>query len=262
MKKIPQDIIGTIAILKFPKKTWWITKKIKAKNFLRTHTQITTVVEKIEGFTGTLRTQKTKHLAGKKTKETLYKENNCLFKVHLDETYFSPRLSNERKLLAEEILQQTKRKKHPRILIMFAGIGPFPIVIAKKLKQTKKQATIISSELNKKATELTKENIKLNKVERYITVIQGDSKNLTRKKLEPFDTILMARPNLQETFLQTTLQLTKKGTTIHYHGFGTKEKVLEEIKKETKNKIGKITIRKAGDIKAYEYRWLATFKVK
>ena len=35
MKKIPQDIIGDIAILKFPKKTLLLTKKIKARKFLK-----------------------------------------------------------------------------------------------------------------------------------------------------------------------------------------------------------------------------------
>ena len=50
----------------------------------------------------------------------------------------------------------------------------------------------------------------------------------------------MPRPNLKDTFLKSALKLSKKGTTIFYHGFGTKEEVLSEIKKDTKNKIGKI----------------------
>ena len=71
----------------------------------------------------------------------------------------------------------------------------------------------------------------------------------------------MPRPNLKDTFLKTALKLSKKGTIIFYHGFGTKESVLEEIKKDTKGKIGKIKIRKAGDIGPYIYRWQAQFKV-
>ena len=50
MKKIPQDIVGTIAILKFPKGMWQITKKLQARKFLKEHKNIATVVEKIEGF--------------------------------------------------------------------------------------------------------------------------------------------------------------------------------------------------------------------
>lgn len=72
----------------------------------------------------------------------------------------------------------------------------------------------------------------------------------------------MPRPNLKDTFLKTALKLSKKGTTIFYHGFGTKEEVLNEIRKDTKGKIGKVKIRKAGDIGPYVFRWQAIFKVK
>jgi tRNA G37 N-methylase Trm5 len=72
----------------------------------------------------------------------------------------------------------------------------------------------------------------------------------------------MPRPKLQETFLKNTLPLTKKGTTIIYHGFGTKEQVKKEIEKETKNNIGKIRLQKAGDIGKKNNRWRATFNTK
>ena len=150
MKKIPQDIVGNIAILKFPRKTLWIIKKIKAKKFLKENKTVTTILEKTEGFSGELRILKTKHLAGIKTKEATYKENNCLFKFNVDESYFSPRLSNERKMIADEVVKLSK-KSGTKILVMFAGISPYPIVIARKLKLAEKQAEIISNELNKKA---------------------------------------------------------------------------------------------------------------
>ena len=259
MKKIPQDIIGNIAILKFPRKTLWPIKKLKAKKFLNKHKTITTILEKTEGFSGKLRTLKTKHLAGIKTKEATYKENNCIFKYNVDESYFSPRLSNERKVIADEIVKLSK-KKETRILVMFAGISPYPIVIAKKLKQAKKQAKIISNELNEKANIAGKKNIILNKLQNNITLVEGDAKKLPVKLKEKFDIILMPRPNLEDTFLKTALKLSKKGTTIFYHGFGTKKEVLNEIKKSTK--IEKISIRKAGDIGPYKYRWQAQFKIR
>jgi tRNA (guanine37-N1)-methyltransferase len=260
MKKIPQDIIGNIAILKFPRRTIWIIKKIKAKKFLKKNKIITTVLEKSEGFSGELRTLKTKYLAGVKTKEAIYKENECMFKFNVDESYFSPRLSNERKIIADEVVRLSK-KSGTKILVMFAGISPYPIVIAKKLKLAKKQAEIVSNELNKKANKDSEKNIILNKLQNYITLINGDARKLPVKIKNKFDIILMPRPNLKETFLKTALKLSKKGTIIFYHGFGNREEVLKEIKKDTIGKIGKISIRKAGDIGAYKYRWQAIFKV-
>ncbi len=283
MKKIPQDIIGNIAILKFPKQTFLITKKIKALMFLKHNKNITTIVEKTGKFSGQLRIPTTKYLSGEKTTIATYKENNCTFKFDINKTYFSPRLSNERKIIADEIVKLSK-KKGTKILIMFAGIAPYPIVIAKKLKQANKSAIIYSNELNKEANKSAKENIILNKLQKNIILIPGNAKQLPQLltklyKSRPtgrnirlsttdyrlptkFNIIIMPRPNLKETFLKTTLELSEKGTTIFYHGFGTKEKVLNEIKKNTKNKIGKIKIRKAGDIGAYKYRWQTMFKIK
>ena len=128
-----------------------------------------------------------------------------------------------------------------------------------------------------------KKNIILNNLQNKIILVEGDAKKLPTKLKElqakrtkltgglnvkgtlvpfRFDIILMPRPNLKDTFIDTALKLSKKGTTIFYHGFGTKEEVLNEIKENTKNKIGKISIRKAGDIGPYKYRWQAKFKVR
>ncbi len=261
MKKIPQDILGNIAILKFPKRTFLITKLIKAKKFLKQHKNIKTVLEKKKGFSGELRTQKTKHLTGIKTKETTYFENNCIFKFNVDETYFSPRLSEERKKTSEEISKLTRKNK-TNILVMFSGISPYPIILAKKLINEEKKANIYSSELNKKANEYAKKNIQLNKLTKKIKLVEGNVERLPNKISKKMDIILMTRPHIEKTFLKTALKLSKKGTTIFYHGFGTKDEVLNEIKKETSNKIGKITIRKAGNIGKYKFRWLAKFKIK
>ncbi len=269
MKKIPQDIIGNIVILKFPKKTLWIIKKIRAKKFLKTHKTITTVLEKTEKFSGILRTLQTKHLAGIKTTKAVYRENDCIFHFDINKSYFSPRLSNERKIIADQVVKLSK-KKHTKILVMFAGISPYPIIIARKLKLAGKKAIIISNELNPEANKESLRNIALNKLQDYITLVNGDARKLPQKlakltelKLSAkFDIILMPRPNLKDTFLKTAIKLSKKETTIFYHGFGIKEEVLNEIKNDTKGKIGKITIRKAGDIGPYIFRWQANFKVK
>lgn len=272
MKKIPQDIVGNIAILKFKKTTPWLIKKYKAWHFLKNHKSITTVVEKVDKFSGELRIPKTKYLAGIRTSKTTYKENNSIFNFDINKTYFSSRLSNERKIISEEVVKLVKRCPNtpqngvhqavPKILVCFAGIAPYPIAIAKQLKKQNKKAKIISNELNPDACLYAKENIKLNKVQDYVNIVCDDAKNLPSELKQKFDIILMPRPNLKETFLKEILKMSKKGTKIFYHGFGTKDSVLSEIKKDTKNKIGKITIRKAGDIGPKIYRWQCTFKVK
>ena len=70
------------------------------------------------------------------------------------------------------------------------------------------------------------------------------------------------RKEKAKEFLKTALKLSKKSTRIYYHGFGTKEKVLNEINNEIKSKVKNIQIRKAGDIGPYIFRWLVSFVVK
>ena len=268
------DQIGDIAILNFHSYYPPIFKKIVAWRLLRDG-KVNVVLEKKGIISGELRKTTLKHLAGEKRTDTMHNENGCKFYMDVAETYFSPRLSNERRMMCEEISKNLKNGQN--VLVMFAGVAPFPIVLARMLKIKGKsprddsgepKVQIISSELNKLASEYAEKNVRLNKLENYVKVIEGDSRKL---KVGPskgdsgepkFDVILMPRPNLEETFLDAALKFSKKGTKIYYHGFGTEEMVLEEIKKDVGKKIGKIKIRKAGDIAPRKWRWLAEFSVK
>ncbi len=260
MKKIPQDIIGDIAILKFPRSTWWIKRKFLAWRFLKANKNVNVVLEKVAGFSGELRTLSAKWLSGEKRFETYHNELGCKFFLNVNETYFSPRLSNERKLIAEAVVKSVK-KTGSRILVCFAGVSPYPIIISKFLKKAGKKAEIISNELNEKANEFAAKNLKLNKIN-DVTLVGGDANTLPRRLKGMFDVIVMPRPNLDDTFLKAMLKLSKKGTKIFYHGFGTRDEVLSEIERDAKGKIGKVKIRAAGDIGKGKWRWLAEFMVK
>ncbi len=262
MKNVSNDLVGNVLILRFHKFHFNFTKKCFAKKMMKQTNNITTVLEKTDNITGELRIPKLKYLIGEKTFETSYRENGCTFNFDLSKTYFSPRLSNERNVISDMVVKLCKKNKTNRILIMFAGVCPYPIVIAKKLKKMNFKYEIFSNELNKEANIYAAKNVRINKVQDNFTFVNGDAKKLSSNKIGKFDIILMPRPNLDNTFLDTAIKLSKNGTTIFYHGFGTKEKVLDEIKKNTKGKIGKIQIRKAGDIAPHKYRWQAIFKTK
>ena len=137
------DIVGNIAIVKFSKEAKAKEKKKFAEKLLKSQKSVTTVLEKTRGFKGRLRKHETKYLAGEKTKEALYHENGCVFRFNVDSCYFSPRLSNERKELAKKV------KKGDSVLVMFAGVGPYPIVIAKNSKAEEVYSNEINREANK-----------------------------------------------------------------------------------------------------------------
>ena len=253
------DLIGSIAILKFRDKTQKEKKKI-AEALLQKQKNIKTVLEKKEKIKGRLRTLKTKYLAGIKTKETIHKENGCSFLLNVEKCYFSPRLSNERLEVAKKI------KKKDAVLVMFSGIGVYPIVIS-KLAQPKR---IDAIELGRDCHKYALENAKRNKVQ--VNFFQGDIKKVVpklikEKRLIKYDKIIMPRPQLKETFLKEALLVAKRGTEIVYYGFCQEDelaKIIHELEtdaKKAKKKIKILDVKKAGDIAPYKYRWRIELKV-
>ena len=251
------DRIGNVVIVKFPKGTKVRDKKQFANKLLKDNKSVETVLEKTGKFKGRLRKQTTKYIVGEKTKEALYRENGCVFRFNVDSTYFSPRLSNERKELSGKV------KKGNVVLVMFAGVSPFSIVIAKNSKAEK----VVSVEINREANKYAKLNIELNKLEGKIELIQGDVKRVSKKIRKKFDIIIMPRPQLKDSFLKEAFSLSKKGTRIFYYDFckvDETENVIERIKTEAKKykkRIKILKIKKAGEIAPYKIRVRIDFKV-
>jgi tRNA (guanine37-N1)-methyltransferase len=250
------DVVGNIAIVKFPRGEKLKDKKKFAERFLKSNKAVRTVLEKSDKFKGRLRTQSTKYLAGEKTKEALYKENGCLFRFNVDSCYFSPRLAAERL----EIARRVKRREN--VLVMFGGIAPFAIVIARHSRA----ARVVSVELGKECSRYAQENVKRNKLGN-IEIIQGDVKRVLPRMKEKFDRIVMARPNLRDSFLDLGFGKIKKGGVIHYYGFYPEEskgEMLSMVKDEAskaKRKIKILKVKKAGEIGTKKYRFRVDLKV-
>lgn len=253
--------MGNIAIVNFPDSYSVKEKKEFAKEVLEKNKSVRTVLEKSGNFSGRLRKQKTKYVLGEKTKEVLYKENNCEFRFNIDETYFSSRLSNERKEVCSFV------KPSDEVFAMFAGAAPFPIVIAKNVSVKK----IYSNELNKKANEYAIENIKRNKVGDLIEIVPGDVKKVSAEFVgagKKFDLILMTRPNLSESFLSSAFPLCKNGTRIYYHAFCSVEEEDAQVKMifEEAKKFGFgvkiLNTKEIGDLGPGKVRYRIYFEVR
>ena len=286
--------MGNIAILKFPRESKANEKKKIAEKILRQYKSVRTVLEKTSRFKGRLRKQKTRWILGVKTKEALYRENGCIFRFNVDSTYFSPRLSSERAEISGKI------KRNENVLVMFSGINPYGIVIARNSPAGK----VTSIEINREAGRYAKLNSKLNKVEDKVQVIQGGvkrlaayshsqiGKNYVDKKTnqmvniknqrnrrvlasrlnlqeipKKYDVIVMPRPQLKESFLKEAFFLSKKGTRIFYYDFAkddeidsVRERILDEAKK-SKKKIKILNFKKAGEIAPYKFRVRVDLKI-
>jgi len=255
LKILPRafDVIGDIAIIKIPPELEKREKEI-AESLLK-FKNIKVVAKKTGIVEGEFRTRKLEIIGGENRKETIHKEFSCRYFLDVEKVYFSERLGNERFRIVNQI------KDNEKILIMFAGVGPYPILIAKA-----KKAEVYAIELNPYAYEYMLKNVKLNKTN--VNCILGDVKTETPnlvKKVGKFDRIIMPLPKDAGNFLDTALKAIKKGGIIHYYGFDSDPKNLSEnIKKICKNlnyEIEVLNSVKCGTYAPRVYRICVDFKV-
>ncbi|MEK6933081.1 MAG: methyltransferase domain-containing protein [Nanoarchaeota archaeon] len=253
-EEIPKsfDIIGSIAIFsKFPSNLK--KQKLIANTILKLNKNIKTVLLKTNKVSGKYRLQKFKFLAGLKTKETIHKESSCLFKLDVEKCYFSPRLSHERLRISNLV------KNNEVILVMFSGVGIYPIIISKHSKAKE----IYAVEMNHVAVDYTLDNLKLNKIDN-IKLFNGNVNHILPKLKHKFDRIVMPAPKNASNYLNLIKNKIKKNTVIHFYDFCNEKDfpdvIIKKIKKHFK-KIKILKIVKCGNISPYNYRICVDFKI-
>ncbi|MBU0627828.1 MAG: class I SAM-dependent methyltransferase family protein [Nanoarchaeota archaeon] len=230
IKLVPSsfDMVGDLAIFSdFPKE---LIKKEKmiGEALLELNRNIKVVLKKTRKYSGEFRTPKLKIIAGEKRKETELKENNIRLRLNPEKVYFSIRLATERKRVIELV------SGGEEVLVMFSGVGPYSIGIAKN----KKPKEVYSVEINPSAFKYQKENILINKVD--VKLFKGDVKNVVPKLKKKFDRILMPLPRGAESFLGVALKAAKKNSIVHFYDF-----LHEDEFKKAEEKIAK-ACKKAG----------------
>ncbi len=217
-----QEIVGSIMILEIPEELQK-KEKIIAEAYLRLQKQAQTIVKKTQIHTGIYRTRKVKILAGKKTKETIHHENGINLKLHLEKTYFTSRLANERLRIAKLVQPEEE------ILVMFSGVAPYPLVIAKNSPAK----IIYGIEINPFAHQYALQNIALNKMENKIIVYEGDVLKIAPSLKHKFDRIIMPLPKTGEEFLPLALPKLNAQGSIHFYAFLEEKNIPTEKKKIT-----------------------------
>ena len=219
------DTIGDIVILEIPDDL--INKKQMIGDAALEFTKRKSVYMKKSAIKGTTRVRELEFLSGNDDSITIHKEHGARLKLDVREVYFSPRLATERKRVMESV------KNGEKILDMFCGIGPFPIVIAKN-----KNVDITAVDINDEAIKYLNENIKLNKLKGNIKTYCGDVRDVANSFNTKFDRIIMNLPGLAYTFLDVSVDLIKNGGIINYYEFSDSyEQGIERLNKAANNEI-------------------------
>jgi tRNA (guanine37-N1)-methyltransferase len=227
------DIVGHIAIVEIPEKLKR-EKKLVAKVIMSLNKHIRTVLEKVSERKGVYRIREYKFLAGEKRFETLHKEYGCLFKLDPTKVYFSPRELTERQRIASQV------KENEVVMVMFAGIAPYAIQIAKKQPRVKE---VIAVELNPAAVKYARENVILNKVENKVKIIEGDVREKCKDFYGKCDRVVMPLPLGGENFLDVAVNCLRKKGYIHFYNWGVEPNIFENAEKIVKEKLAGMNIK-------------------
>jgi tRNA (guanine37-N1)-methyltransferase len=178
------EVIGDIVVinqLEMP--------EAEAVDAILSHHNVKTILLKTEPLRGEFRVGEYRKLYGTET-ETIHRENGCRFKVDVTEAYFSERFSAERRRATSEVEEGEK------VLVPFAGVGPFPILAA---DQGAKR--VLAVEKNPSACDYLRYNAQLNDCADRVKVKQGDVSDLLPVEAD-FDRVFMPSPTNSADFLE------------------------------------------------------------
>ena len=212
MASLPKalDIIGDIAIVEIPPEL--VTQRsLLGGAIMEAHKNLRTVLAKAGAVSGDYRLRDFEVIAGEPRTSTIHKEFGCSYQVDLAKAYFSPRLSNEHKRVASLV------QDGESIVDLFAGVGPFSVLIAKSHTNVK----VYAVDLNPDAIELLRTNIRFNRVENRLFPILGDARVVMEKKLEGVaDRVIMNLPEKAIEFVDVACKALKgEGGVVHFYGF-------------------------------------------
>lgn len=204
------DLVGDIAIIEVPPELDSY-KEIIGEAILKMHKNVRTVLAKAGAVGGTYRLREFSVIAGEQRTETVHREFGCLYSVDVAKAYFSPRLSYEHKRVASLV------KEGETVLDMFAGVGPFAILIAK----THQNVKVYAIDANPDAFGYLKRNIRLNRAVNKVYPFLGDARRVVNDNIKGVaDRVIMNLPEKAIAFVDVACRaLNSDGGTIHFYSF-------------------------------------------
>jgi tRNA (guanine37-N1)-methyltransferase len=222
------DILGSkeksIALIEIPKETSSYEKEI-AEAVMFMHKNVESVLSKESKRYGEFRIRDLRLIIGNENTEIIHREAGCRLKCDPRKTYFSTRESTERERISNQV------KKNEDILVMFSGIGSYPICIAKQHPN----ARITAVEINPDAHNYCVENIKLNQVSAQIFPLLGDVREVCPSLGKKYDRVIMPLPMGAFKYLDTSIPLIKKEGVLHFYHWAPNENLYDEAETLVRN---------------------------
>jgi tRNA (guanine37-N1)-methyltransferase len=253
LASLPQalDVIGDIAIVEIPPELK-PQEPLIGEAILKTHKNISTVLAKAGAISGTYRTRDFTLIAGENKTRTVHREFGCQYHVDVAKAYFSPRLSHEHERVASLV------QDGETVVDLFAGVGPFSVLIAKRNPTVK----VYAVDLNPDAVELLKVNVRVNRVENRVYPLLGDARRLAAAKLKgKADRVIMNLPETAIDFVDAACQAIKpQGGVLHFYAFIRSPDSTENLKQRFSEAVEKSGRRVASFLYAKSIRETAPYE--
>jgi tRNA (guanine37-N1)-methyltransferase len=236
-------------------------EKALAERIMKRNKHIVSVLKKESAREGEFRIREYSLIAGDDNTEVLHMENG--YKLLLDPqlVYFSNRESTERVRIASQV------QPGEVVMVMFAGIGPYAIAIAKAQSDVQK---IIAVEINSEAVRYMEHNIRINKLSHKIVPVQGDVRDTCEPWYGKCDRVVMPLPLGAGGFLDVAAKCAKHGAVVHLYGWGNEadgnvyaatEKAIEGFAKKNSVRYEIVGMRRVLPYAPGRYKVCVEFKV-
>ncbi|MCK9174520.1 MAG: hypothetical protein M0O96_04505 [Desulforhopalus sp.] len=199
------DVVGDIAIVIIPTPLLHRSGLI-AEAILSTSRHLRTVLRRAGVYSGEFRTLPLEVIGGESRKETEVREFGLRYRLNLETCYFSVRSGAERQRIAG--LVQTEE----RVLVLFSGIAPFPLMIARA-----GGVQVTGVEKNPTAHHYAAENVRRNRLESLVTLYCMDAADFLSHLETTFNRIVMPLPRGGDVFFSAALQALRPGGTLHFY---------------------------------------------
>jgi len=224
------DFVGDIAVLEIPEELEPY-KRLIGEAVLEVYKRVRSVLAKSGSVKGVYRIREYEVIAGSENTETAHKEHGCKYFLDPRKVYFSPRLSYEHCRVASQV------QEGETVVDMFAGVGPFSILIAKMCSKV----TIYAIDINPDAIEYLKRNIYANGVHGKVVPILGDAREVVESKLQGVaDRVIMNLPEKASEYIDAAcMALKPSGGIIHYYEFASGSYAAERVRQRLAAGISK-----------------------
>lgn len=200
------DVVGDVAIIIIPEELA-ARELLIGETLLAENPRLRTVAKRDGLYSGEFRTVPLKIIAGRNSTETEVKEFGVRLRLDPSKVYYSVRSGNERQRIASLV------QPGEQVLVMFSGVAPFPLQIAKYGNAS----WITGIEKNPQAHAYGLENIQLNRFADNISLYCGDVRDVLVRIERKFHRIIMPAPTLAGDYLADAIQALESGGTIHYY---------------------------------------------